>query len=243
MLAGDPRSVGYAQQQAVPPTTVHNFSLQDCINYAYAHQDTVKNAALDVKSVPSSKVKETTGQGLPQIAGVVSFTDYLKTPSVIFPSFTDGLYQILHSEGVVDSAGHRIPAKTSGPQKFSIYQPYNANLGLTLYQLLFDGSYLVGLKASRTYKELSQRSFTRSKIDARVNVTKAYYQVLVSNEQIKLLDADLNQLKQQVDQTTAENKQGFAEKIDVDRINCSISTNLADNPQEKTLVRLAGIEL
>jgi outer membrane protein TolC len=51
-----------------------------------------------------------------------------------------------------------------------------------------------------------------------VNVTKAYYQVLVSDEQIKLLDADLNQLKQQVDQTTSENKQGFAEKIDVDRI-------------------------
>ncbi|HVS91584.1 MAG TPA: TolC family protein [Mucilaginibacter sp.] len=209
-------ATGYAQQ-AAQPAAVRNFSLQDCINYAYEHQDTVKNAALDVKSA-AYKVKETTGIGLPQINGVASFTDYLKTPSVIFPSFTDGLYQILHSEGVRDSTGKIIQAKTSGPQKFSIYQPYNANLGLSLSQLLFDGSYLVGLKASKTYQELSQKSYTRSRIDARVNVTKAYYQVLVSNEQIKLLDADLSQLKQQVDQTSAENKQGFAEKIDVDRI-------------------------
>ena len=176
-------------QQATPQTpTVHNFSLQDCINYAYTHQDTVKNAALDIKSA-EYKVKETTGIGLPQISGTASFTDYLKTPTVIF-----------------------------GNNKFSIYQPYNAAAGLGLNQLLFDGSYLVGLKASKTYKELSQRSYKRSKIDTRVSVTKAYYQVLVSNEKIKLLDADLAQLKQQVDQTTAQNKQGFVEQIDVQRI-------------------------
>lgn len=178
----------YAQQTAPPPAAVQNFSLQDCINYAFEHQDTVKNAALDVKSA-EYKVKETTGIGLPQINGTASFTDYLKTPTVIF-----------------------------GTNKFSIYQPYNAAAGIGLSQLLFDGSYLVGLKASRTYKELSQRSFKRSKIDTRVNVTKAYYQVLVSNEQIRLLDADLAQLKQQVDQTLAQNKQGFVEQIDIQRI-------------------------
>lgn len=177
-----------AQQAPQPAAPVHNFSLQDCINYAYQHQDTVVNAGLDVKSA-EYKVKETTGIGLPQINGVASFTDYLKTPTVIF-----------------------------GGNKFSIYQPYNASAGLSLSQLLFDGSYLVGLKASKTYKELSQRSLTRSKIDANVSVTKAYYQVLVSNEQIKLLDADINQLKQQVDQTVAQNKQGFVERVDVQRI-------------------------
>ena len=104
---------------------------------------------------------------------------------------------------------------------------------MSLSQILFDGSYLVGLKASRTYKELSQRAYTRSRIDAKVNVTKAYYQVLVSNEQIKLLDADLAQLKQQVDQTAAENKQGFAEKIDVDRI--TVQYNNLSTTRENTV--------
>ncbi|MBS1501049.1 MAG: TolC family protein [Bacteroidetes bacterium] len=222
---------GYAQQ-AAQPAAVHNFSLQDCINYAYEHQDTVKNAVLDVKSA-GYKVKETTGIGLPQINGVASFQDYLKTPAVIFPNFANGLYQILHDEGVKNSQGQVIQTKNLPNQKLSIYQPYNANLGASLSQLLFDGSYLVGLKASRTYKELSQKSLTRSRIDARVNVTKAYYQVLVSNEQIKLLDADLTQLKQQVDQTAAQNKQGFAEKIDVDRL--TVQYNNLNTTRENTV--------
>jgi outer membrane protein len=145
---------------------------------------------------------------LPQISGTASFTDYLKTPTVIF-----------------------------GTQKFSIYQPYNAAAGLALSQVLFDGTYLVGLKASKTYKELSQRSYTRSRIDTRVNVTKAYYQVLVSNEQIRLLEADLAQLKKQVDETAAENKQGMAEKIDVDRI--SVQYNNLATKRENAVRSLA----
>ena len=71
----------YAQQTAPPPCSVHNFSLQDCINYAYEHQDTVKNAALDIKSA-EYKVKETTGIGLPQINASAGFQDYLKTSTI-----------------------------------------------------------------------------------------------------------------------------------------------------------------
>ena len=214
---------GFAQQAEPTPKPPYNFSLQDCINYAYSHQDTVINAALDIKSA-DYKVRETTGIGLPQISGSASFQDYLKTPSIIFPDFiSTPIYGILHKENVQNSTTQQIipgtaPASTSPGQSVSFQQKYNTNLGVTLNQILFDGSYLVGLKASRTYKQLSERSYVRSKIDASVNVTKAYYQILVSNEQIKLLDADINQLKQQVDQTVAQNKQGFVEQVDVQRI-------------------------
>jgi len=206
---------GYSQTQ--PLTGPYNFTLQDAINYAREHQNAVVNAGLDIKSA-EYKVKETVGIGLPQIAGSASFQDYLKTPAILFPSFTDGLYQILNAEGVKGGDGNVIPLRTSGPSKLSIQQKYNSNVGVTLNQILFDGSYLVGLKASKTYKELSQKSLIRTQIEASVAVTKAYYQVLVSDRQVKLLNANINQLKQQLDQTTAQNKQGFVEKIDVDRI-------------------------
>ncbi|MBS1523060.1 MAG: TolC family protein [Bacteroidetes bacterium] len=207
----------FAQQTAPPPGAVHNFSLQDCITYAYEHQDTVKNAALDVQSA-EYKVKETTGIGLPQISGSASFTDYVKIPTTLIPAQFFG-----------GKEGQFVPVQ------FGV--KYQSGLGLSLSQLLFDGSYLVGLKASRTYKELSQRSLTRSKIDANVNVTKAYYQVLVSNEQIRLLDADLKQLKQQVDQTVAQNKQGFVEQIDVQRI--QVQYNNLVTTRENTMRLLA----
>ena len=207
----------YAQQAAQPAGQVYNLSLKDCINYAFEHQDTVLNAQLDVKSA-DYKVRETTGIGLPQISGSASFQDYLKIPVTLIPAqFFGG------------------PAGSFTAVQFGV--KYQSALGLNLTQKLFDGSYLVGLKASRTYKELSQRSYIRSKIEANVNVTKAYYQVLVSAEQIKLLDADITQLEHQLNETTAENKQGSAEKIDVQRTQVQYN-NLVTN-RENSLQLLA----
>jgi len=190
----------YAQQ--APPDTVHthSFTLAECISYAYQHQDSVVNAGLDVKSA-GYKVKETIGQGLPQISGTAQFQDYLKLPVTLVDAST---------------FEPNVPKGTLVPFKFGV--TYQTTAALNLTQKIFDGNYLVGVKASKTYKELYQRSLTRSRIEANVNVTKAYYQVLVSDEQIKLLDANIKQLKQQLDQTTAENKQGFAEQIDVQRL-------------------------
>lgn len=196
-------------QQAVAPNQPSNFSLADCINYAYTHQDSVKNAELDVKSA-DYKIKETIGIGLPQVNGAVSFQDYLKVPAQIGPNVfaTD---PITGKPLPVDPDA-RLVKFPFGPTK------YTNTYSLQATQLLFSGTFMVGLQSVKTFKELSERSLVRTKIQTNVSVTKAYYQVLVSNEQIKLLDANINQLKQQVDQTIQQNKQGFVEKIDVDRL-------------------------
>ncbi|WP_094570941.1 TolC family protein [Mucilaginibacter xinganensis] len=204
-------------QKAVPDTQKYNFSIQDCINYAYEHQDSIVNAKLDIKSA-EYKVKETTGIGLPQVSGSASFQDYLKIPTTLLPGQFFGQ-----------------PAGTFIPVQFGV--KYQSSFGINANQILFDGSYLVGLKASRTYKELSIRNQVRSKIEVNVGVTKAYYQVLVSNEQLTLLNANINQLKQQMDETVQQNKQGVVEKIDVDRI--SVQYNNLITSRENTIRSLA----
>ena len=212
----------YAQQP--PRDSILNLSLQDCINYAYDHQDSVMNAKLDIKSA-EYKVKETIGSGLPQINGSVTFQDFLKPPVTVGPDFTN-----YAKTGFID------PNAPLAPFPFGAVK-YNNTYSLTGSQLLFSGTYIVGLQAVKTFKELSQRSLTRTKIETNVSVSKAYYQVLVSNEQIKLLDANITQLKQQLDQTTQQNKQGFVEKIDVDRLSVQYN-NLVTN-RENTVRSLA----
>jgi len=212
----------YAQQP--PRDSILNLSLQDCINYAYDHQDSVMNAKLDIKSA-EYKVKETIGSGLPQINGSVTFQDFLKPPVTVGPDFTN-----YAKTGFID------PNAPLAPFPFGAVK-YNNTYSLTGSQLLFSGTYIVGLQAVKTFKELSQRSLTRTKIETNVSVSKAYYQVLVSNEQIKLLDANITQLKQQLDQTTQQNKQGFVEKIDVDRLSVQYN-NLVTN-RENTVRTLA----
>ncbi len=188
------------------------YSLADCIKYAYEHQDTVKNATLDVKNA-EYKVKETIGTGLPQVNGSISFQDYLKSPASVGPNFLSG--------GPIDPEAPLVKFPF-GPVT------YTNSYSLTASQLLFSGTFIVGLQAVKTFKELYERQLTRSKIETNVNVTKAYYQVLVSGEQVKLLDINIKQLKEQVDQTVASNKQGFVEKIDVDRITVQYN-NLVTN--------------
>lgn len=213
-----------SRAQQAPRDSVYNLSLQDCINYAYEHQDSVMNAKLDIKSA-EYKIKETIGSGLPQVNGVASFQDYLKAPVTVGPDFTQ-----YAKTGVVD---FNAPVQ---PFPFGAVK-YNNTYSLQATQLLFSGTYIVGLQAVKTFKELSQRSLVRTKIETNVAVSKAYYQVLVSNEQIKLLDANIAQLKQQLDQTTQQNKQGFVEKIDVDRLSVQYN-NLVTN-RENTVRSLA----
>jgi len=225
-------------QQAAPPPMDYNFTVADCVNYAYDHQHDAINSKLDTKSA-DYHVKEIIGQGYPQISGSASFQDYLKSPTVLFPDFiTPSIYGVLAKEGVKNGAGVTItPNAGSGLQPVNFTQKYNSNLGLTVNQIIFDPNYIVGLQARKTYKQLYDRSYTRTKIEVNVNVTKAYYQVLVSVEQLKLLEADINQLKQQLDETVARNKQGFVEKIDADRI--TVQYNSLITTRENTLRLLA----
>jgi outer membrane protein len=208
----------YAQQDTSKNET-YNFSVADCVNYAYQHQDTVVNAALDVKSA-GYHVKEIIGQGYPQISGSANFQDYLKTPVVLFPDFiTPLVYGVLAKEGVKNGSGGVITVPAgAGLVPVNFTQKYNSSLGATLNQILFDPNYIVGLQARTTYKQLYERAYSRTRIQTNVNVTKAYYQVLTSVEQLRILQEDIDQLKKQVDETVARNKQGFVEKIDVDRI-------------------------
>lgn len=232
--------VGNAQVN--PDGKTYQLNLQQCLEYAYANNDSLKNARLDIESA-NYKVKETIGLGLPQVNGSASFQDYLKVPSIPFPNFQYGLYKLLNDQGVQGSNGViQIPVGMEPFGLFSFTQKYSANYGVNVSQLLFNGTYLVGLQASKTFKELSQKNLIRTKIQTDVSVTKAYYQVLVNGEQLRLLDANLDQLKKQLSETKELNKQGFVEKIDLDRIQVLVN-NLATTRENTTRLLALGVEL
>lgn len=199
-------------------TESYQFSLQQAIDFALKHQSAVLNADIDVQ-IAKNKVNETTSMGLPQVSTNFSFQDFVKVPTSLIPGEFFGE-----------------PAGTFIPVQFGV--KYQSTLGLEASQLLFDGSYLVGLQASKTYKELSIRNSKRTKIETAVAVTKAYYSVLVSNEQLNLLDANLLRLKKSLNDTEAYFKNGFVEKIDLDRLKV-LSNNL--ETERQNVIRLLDL--
>lgn len=199
--------------------TIAHFSLQEAIEYAQRNQSSIQNAKID-EEIAANTVKQTIGIGLPQVNGSVNFQDFLKVPTNLVPGEIFGQ-----------------PGKLL-PVQFGV--KYQSSFGLELNQLLFDGTYLVGLQASKTYRELSSKSLKRSRIETSVAVTKAYYSVLVSNEQLNLLDANMIRLKKSLDDTKALYKNGFVEKIDVDRLTV-LNNNL--ETERENVIRLLDLNV
>jgi outer membrane protein len=208
-------SLGISAKAQQTDTTA-NFSLQQAIDYAQTHQNAILNARID-EDIAKNTVKQTIGIGLPQISGNANFQDFLKVPTTLLPGDFFG------------APGTLVPVK------FGV--KYQSSAGLELNQLVFDGTYLVGLQASKTYKELSNKNLKRTRIETEVAVTKAYYSVLVSNEQLTLVDANLDRLRKSLSDTEAMFKNGFVEKIDVDRL--TVLRNNLDTERENVIRLLA----
>jgi outer membrane protein len=168
----------------------------------YAYQNQV-----DVKNaqidveISRNKVKETVAIGLPQVNGTASLQRFLDIPTQLVPA------QFFNpNAGPNDFA----------PVKFGTN--YNLSYGVEASQLLFDGNYLLGLQAASVYKELTVKALERTKIETSVSVSKAYY-------------ANVDRLKKTLDDTRAYYKNGFAEKIDEDRLSVlynNLTTELAN---------------
>lgn len=200
-----------AQDQNNSGSGGYTFSLKEAIDFAVKNRFSVQDASLDEK-IAKQRVREITGIGLPQINGSVEFDDYLKIPTSLIPGEIFGA-----------------PRGTYIPVQFGTQ--YNATIGASASQLLFDGTFLLGLKASKVYVELARKSTQRTKIDVAVAVSKAYYGVVITKKRINALDANITRAQKALSDAQAYLKQGFVEQLDVDRYEVIVN-NLEQEKQK-----------
>jgi outer membrane protein len=180
---------------------VAQLTLNESILYAIENNVTTKNARLETL-ISKATVKEKTALGLPQINGSFNL-DYNPQIPVIFlpnqPPFGD-------------------PTNPSDviPARFGV--SYSSGLGVNMTQMIFDGSFFVGLRAARTLTQLTDFDLAKAENDVIENVKKAYFGVLVNQERIRLSESNLARIDSLLKETKALNEAGFAEKIEVSRI-------------------------
>ncbi|NNF02697.1 MAG: TolC family protein [Bacteroidia bacterium] len=197
-------------------------SLEDAINYAIENNREVKDANFDVIAA-KKRVNEVTGMGLPQVSGSFDYTYYAKIPTTLIPG-----------EAFGEDAGSLIPV--------SFGLKHNATAGVEASQLIFDGSYIVGLQAARTYRELSRKELEQTEVETKYLVAKAYYNVLVNDERMEMVLANETRLKKLRDDTKALYENGFAEKLDADRLELSYNNILVEKENTKRSLEI-GIYL
>lgn len=180
---------------------VVTLSLSEAVDYALENNPSTKNARLEL-FISKATIKETTARGLPQINGGFNLDYNPKIPVIFLPNqppFGD-------------------PSNPSDviPARFGV--SYSSSLGLTVSQMIFDGSFFVGLRAAKTLLELTNKDLKKAEIDVVENVKKAYFGVLVNQQRIRLAGANLSRIDTLLKETTALNEAGFVEKIDVSRV-------------------------
>jgi outer membrane protein len=203
----------FAQQEATA-----TFTLEQCIEYALKNSINAQNAVID-QQIAAARVKETVGLGLPQVSGSASiqhneklrrfFASYATAQGFAGTDKTTGLSNL-------DIPG-LVPTDVVASQNFFQLKS-SGDVGLSINQLIFSGNYLVGLQASKAYKDLSFKTANQTREQIVEQVTKAYYSVLINRERTNLFDNNISRLDSLLKNTTALNKNGFAEGIDVDRI-------------------------
>jgi outer membrane protein len=209
----------WVNAQSTTPTA---FTLEQSITYALENTIDVKNARVD-EQIAKAKVKETFGIGLPQVSGSVSLQHNQKLPRFFATYGTAQGFSGTKEDGTpnLDIPGMQ-PTDIIASQNFFQLKS-NGNAGLTIDQILFNSSYLVGLKAASTYKDLSAKTTQQTEIQIIENVMKAYYGVLVNTERITLFDNNIARVDTLLRTTRALNQNGFAEAIDVDRIQVTLN--------------------
>jgi len=177
-----------------------SFTLKEAVDYSIAHHVQIKNAQIDIANA-DAKINEIKAMGLPQVNGSLNYTNNLIIQRMFIPANT---------------FNPSAPANEVVAAEFGVKNSGFANFGLS--QLLFDGSYLLGLKASSVYKELSVKSLTQSKQQTAENVSKAYYGILVNEKRKQLFSLNVGRLDTLLKETKALYAQGFVEKVDVQRL-------------------------
>lgn len=207
-------------------------SLSDCISYALENHPNIKVAQLQVTDA-DWRIKENKATGLPQLSAGLSYNYFIQRgglPSSALGFGTSGPIDLtsalpnFSAAQVGDLNGVFGGLFASDPDaKVYFNSVHSASGTLSANQLIFNNSYLLALKAARYYREYVNRQLEVSKQTVRNQVIDAYLPALLLSENLGILDKNISNLEKLFNETKAINKAGFAEQLDVDRLELSLA--------------------
>ena len=184
---------------------VQSLSLQQAIEIAKKNNYTIQNSKLD-QQLAAKKADEIFAMGLPQINGSAAFNDYLDIPTQIAPAIA-----------------FNPKANPSDYMKLQFGVPYSLTGSITASQLIFDGTFFLGLKAAREYVNLAKLGVKRTETEVTSAISKIYYAALLTEANINMLNNTLITLEKTLKDNRAYYQNGLSEKIDLNRLELSYS--------------------
>ncbi|MEY3965769.1 MAG: hypothetical protein RL263_938 [Bacteroidota bacterium] len=213
LLLGSQMNNGFAQSDS--SAVGMSLSLKEAMETAVKNNYELKKAGIDVK-ISNETVKQTVAIGLPQVSATGNYQSFVTIPGQWIKNF----------------------APTPGAPDYiflQFQQKYVSSGSLGVNQLLFDGSYLVGLKATQEFLNMSKYLEAKTKYDVQVSVCKSYLMAASTQMNLELIRSNIKAVEKTLNDVKALNKEGFTEDLDVKRLQLSLNNLVV---QEKKIVNV-----
>ncbi|MFV0249343.1 MAG: TolC family protein [Tenacibaculum sp.] len=200
-------------------------SMQQAIDYAIKNNYNNKLALNNIKAAKKRKW-ETTTIGLPQINATLDYRNWLKQQVTLLPAAafdnTQSTIDIVQNyfENIVRNDTEVVAPTNFIPLRFGTKQTVDASISLT--QVIFDGSYLIGLQSAKTYLKISEQAKKKTELATREAVINAYGNVLVAQQTIKILEKNKNILIKNLNETQKIYNNGLTEQENVEQLQITL---------------------
>ncbi len=181
-----------------------SLSLEQAIAYGLKNSYATINASRDIDAAKLKKW-ETTTIGLPQISATIDYQNWIKQQVSLLPAEFFG-----------GNAGEFA--------EVAFGTKHNMNATATLTQLIFDGSYLVGLQSAKTYLKISENAKEKTELSIREAIINSYGNVLLSEESIGILTNNIATLEQNLTEINQIYLNGLAEEESVEQLQITLSS-------------------
>ena len=205
---------GVTQAQELP----ESLSLEEAIAFGLTHNRSIINADREIQKAKKEKWK-TIATGLPQISSEVNYQNFLEMPVSLVPAEFFG----------------------GNPGEFrelTFGTEQNMIGTLKMEQLIFDGSYLVGLQATKVYLAISENLFEKTNLDVKKMVTNLYSNVLLAKYNIRFLEKNKASLKNNFQEIHQMFINGFEEQESVEQIQLSLAQTNSQLKYAKNLLKI-----
>lgn len=203
----------------------NSYSLEEAITYALEHNYTSMNAGRDLIDAQKQKW-ETIATGLPQISGAITYQNQLKQPVTQIPAEFFG-------------------GEPGTFQEVVFGQAQSANATATLRQQIFDGSYIVGVQATKAFLDYSKNNKEKTDLEVRKAVVEAYGNVLLAQESVAILEKNKETLEKNLFETKKIFENGLGDEESVDQLQITLSSveNQLKNAKRLEVITLQMLNL
>lgn len=184
-----------------------DFTLEQCIEYALESRPAVGQALID-EAIGEREINAQLSSWLPQVSAQFNATHNFKLPTTAF-----------------------------GDRLITIGRPNTSNLLLQANQTLYSNDVLLATRAARFRRLQLDQSTVDTKINTVVEVSKAFYDVLLTGEQLRILDENIARLEKQYRDARSRYESGLVDKTDFQRASITLANTRSDRKRTAEMVQ------